>query len=104
MAKVGEFLPEELAIVSNGPNAAGVQEAARRVEPDPGIAADRAAPELDARQAAFPDCSQAHDEPDFSRGTARLVRVRHDRRVKQGRRLGPGFLSEITPDHSPPRP
>src|SRR5258708_2322983 len=103
MAKVGEFLREELAIVSNGPNAAGVQEAARRVEPDPGIAADRAAPELDARQVAFPDCSQAHDEADFSRGTARLVRMRHDRRIKQGRGLERVFLSEIRSDQPPPR-
>src|SRR5579864_5537762 len=66
-------------------------------------AADRAAPELDARQVAFPDCSQAHDEPDFSGGTARLVRMRHDRRIEQGRGLERVLLSEIRSDQPPSR-
>ena len=101
MAKLGEFLLEKFAIVRNGPGTAGVEEPAGRVEADLGLAADRAGPELDARQVAFADRPQAHDEPDFSGSTARLVGMRDDRRIEQGRGLERVLLSEIRSDQLP---
>jgi hypothetical protein len=103
MAKFGEFFVEKVAVVKNGPGTAGIKEAAGRVEADLVIAADRATPELDARHVAFPDCPQAHDEPDFPGSTARLVRVRHHRRIEQGRGLECVLLSEIRSDQLPSR-
>src|ERR1700683_5516962 len=101
MAKFGEVLVEKFAVEKRGPGTAGIKEAAGRVEADLVIAADRATPELDARHVAFPDGPQAHDEPDFSGSTTRLVRVRHDRRIEQGRGLECVLLGEIRPDQLP---
>src|ERR1700729_1093223 len=101
MAKFGEFFVEKVAVVKNGPGTAGIKEAAGRVETDAVIAADRASPELDARDVAFPDRPQAHDEPDFSGSTARLVRGRHDRRIEEGPRLECVLLCEILSDELP---
>src|ERR1700685_2169934 len=101
MAKFGEFLVEKVAVVKNGPGTAGIKEAAGRVGTDLENAADPSAPELDARHVAFADCPQAHDEPDFSGSTARLVRVRHHRRIEQGRGLECVLLGEIRSDQLP---
>ena len=102
LAELGQFPGEQVAIVPDGPSAPGVQEPAGGVEADRGIAADRAGPELDARQVTFPDRPQAHDEPHFPGLTSCLVRVDHDRRIEQGRRLQCVLVGEIRSDQLPP--
>ena len=101
VAEFGEFPGEQGAVVRDGPGASGVQELAGRVEADRSIVADRAGPELDARQVTFPDRPQAHDEPDFPRLTSCLVGMGHHRRIEQGRRLQRVLVAEIRSDQLP---
>jgi hypothetical protein len=92
---------EEATVVTDRPDASGVKEPARRVEPDGRVGPDDAGPELDAGQVAFPDRPQAHHEPDFPGLAAGLVRVLHHGRIEQGRGLERVLLGEIRPDQLP---
>ena len=70
----------------------------RWVERDAAISIDRPRSKCYRRHVPFAGRAQADDEPLYTGRQARLVRMPHDRRVEQRRRLQRVFLREVTAD------